>query len=284
MSSSKNPKQTEQPVSDRATSLDVKKGGEDKGKKPVKAGPGPLTIVKTQPDGGEVTLSLWTDIIRGLGAEGLCSALEQAKVIHDLTDFIRGIEYQGFNRDIYIKHALTKMSVKYFIEFAIIGAIRGSNFGKIKDKCLSMPAYLVEAHTDLPMKKKPNKSTDLTILRNTASIPQWCAYWMARASVEKKLPASDCPAALQFPGAASLPMSKTVRIHHINFCQAFSALLPGGQFNFNIYLTAYSTPIPLGQIPAELLPTLGVGSSSDSYRLTEEEQKQYGSAMVLKAK
>jgi hypothetical protein len=260
-------------------------GSGRKGKgKGVREGPSALTIVRTQEDGSDVVLSLWTDIIRGMEAEGLCSALDQAKVQHDLVEFIRGIEYQGFNRDIYIKHALTKMSVKYFVEFAIIGAIRGSNFSRIEDKCLSMPKYLHDAHTDLPMKKKPAKTTDLTILRNTASVPQWCAYWMERASVDKKLPDADCPACLQFPGAASLPMSKTVRLQHIAFCQAFSALLPGGNFNFNIYMTAYSNPIPLSQIPAELLPTLGVGSASDSHMLTEEEKSQYGSAMVLKKK
>lgn len=199
---------------------------------------------------------------------------------YSMVHFIRSIEYQGFDRLFYIKHGLTKMSVSTFAQFAVIGAIRGSNFTKIAETCENMPTNLISAFQTCGFVKTPKKRTDFTILRNTASIPHWCAYWCKKAEIVKKIPTSTCPAEIQFPGAASLPMSRNVRFQHIQFCAEFSQLLPGGRFNLNIYLTAMKNAIPVTDIPQEILATLQIGSMSENYILTEQDTQPYTQAMV----
>jgi len=222
-------------------------------------------------------IDLWYGVFKGLGHDQLDTIIQISTTdqTYDMTTFIRGIEYQGFNREFYIRHALTIMSVSVFSRFAIIGALRGSNFTKIKDSCENMPSDLVAAHASMNFVKTPKKRTDLTILRNTACIPHWCAYWFIKAGVEKKVQASKCPPSLQFPGAASLPMSKDIRIAHLDFCIAFSKLLPGGTFNMNIYMTAYNNPIPLSAIPVEVTTILGVKSSTESYQISDVDVEKY---------
>jgi len=108
--------------------------------------------------------------------------------------------------------------------------------------------------------KTAKKRDDLTILRFTASIPHWVAFWLFSVNIEKKIETEECPGWLQFPGAASLPMGKKQRIAHISFCKAFSALLPGGSFNGNIYYTAYSNPIPAKDVPTLIKEGLGISA------------------------
>lgn len=203
---------------------------------------------------------------------------DQSYAMHE---FISQIEYQGFDREFYIKHALTKMSISVFSRFAIIGALRGSNFTKISETCEQMPGDLTAAFGSLSFVKTPKKRTDLTILRGTASIPHWCVYWLRMSNTPKKIPSSDCPAALQFPGAASLPMSSSVRKQHLKFCYDFSMLLPGGKFNANIYMTAMRNQIPVSAIHAQVVELLQVASNSESYMLTQDDLEPYSNAKAL---
>jgi hypothetical protein len=256
------------------TSLGINTG------KPV---PGRPTLVRQiNRDGVDITIDSWAEVIKGLSVDRLEQILNMAKTdkAYDMTQFIRSIEYQGFDREFYVRHALSLMSVSVFCRFAIIGALRGSNFQKITETCDNMPSDLVSAFNQVGFVKTPKKRTDITILRNTACIPHWCVYWSINAKIAKKIPSIPCPAALQFPGAASLPMSKEVRISHLDFCQKFSTLLPGGKFNFNIYLTAYNNPIPVKDIPQEVLAILKVGADSESHRITDDEAAMYSSSVV----
>lgn len=233
-------------------------------------------------DGKHQVVDLWNEVMN-LSPDRMERVLNlaQADNQYELVSFIRAIEYQGFDRLFYITHALSKMSVSVFCRFAILGAVRGSQFEKIREKCESMPADLVSNFTSCGFVKTPKKKTDLTILRCTASIPHWCAYWMSVARVPKKLDV-DCDAALQFPGAASLPMSKEVRIQHVKFCIAFSSVLPGGSFNTNIYMTATNNSIPIKDIHPNVLRILCVSSSSESHKLTSEEMSEQTQALVKK--
>jgi len=246
---------------------------------------GKPVLVRTVKDksGATRTFDVWNDVIKGMDVKKLEQALAKAKVDpeYDMTSFIRSIEYQGFDRDFYIKHALSLMSVSVFCRFAIIGAIRGSKFEKIAETCEEMPQDLKSAYTTCKfLSGTPKKRKDLTLLRNTACIPHWCCYWMLKAGVTKKVADSACPSALQFPGAASLPMSRTVRIQHLDFSLKFSKLLPGGSFNMNIYMTAYGNPIPVSDIPQEVASILGVSSNSESHILTEDEVKAYSQTLT----
>lgn len=242
---------------------------------------GKPVLIRKNKDGVEI--DVWNTSNIRIDVSRLETALSKVRSDshYDLVNFIRSIEYQGFDREFYIKHALTKMSVSVFVRFAIIGAIRGSKFRKIAETCDEMPQDLVTAFTTCSfIEATPKKKTDLTILRNTASIPHWCAFWMLRANTSKKVPDASCDACLQFPGAASLPMSRRVRMQHLEFSQKFSSLLPGGRFNLNIYITAYNNTIPIENIPQEILNILQVGSVSEAYSLTDEDVEIYSKAVV----
>jgi len=247
----------------------------------VEGGKSLQRVVPTK-DGKERNVDFWNEIMN-LDSVKMEALMKVASIDDDyeLTSFIRAIEYQGFDRLFYIKLALSKMSVSLFCRFAILGAIRGSNFTRIVETCEQMPPDMVTAFTSCGFIKTPKKKDHITILRCTASIPHWCAFYLMKAGVEKKLNAL-CPAPLQFPGAASLPMSREIRLQHIAFCQAFSLLLPGGKFRLSIYLTAMGNLIPVSDIPNEVLSVLGVASNAESYSLTEEEMNTLNTQIVTK--
>jgi len=250
---------------------------------PRAEGGGSLRRIAKSKDGNDVIVDFWHDVSK-FDSEKLEAVMKLATADsnYDLTSFIRNIEYQGFDRLFYISHCLSRMSVSLFCRFAILGAVRGSNFTRIVETSEDVPQDMQTAFTSLGFVKTPKKRVDITILRCTASIPHWCAYYLNKAKVDKKIQASDCPSALQFPGAASLPMSRDVRIKHINFCVAFSSLLPGGSFSMTIYMTAMANAIPIADIPSEVTTLLGVSSATESYKLTADDVKQYGGQVAIK--
>jgi hypothetical protein len=237
---------------------------------------GGTVFVGTDDKGKEFEIDAYNSVFAGAFPsskllEKFLNYLEYSAAVN-FAAFIEGISYQGFDREVYIQAALLKVSVSVFCRFAILGAVRGSNFKKIEENCLLMPSDLSLLVNNGTVIKKAKKRDDLTILRFTASIPHWVAFWLFKVGFPKKIDNIECPGWLQFPGAASLPMSKPLRLQHIEFCKAFSALLPGGTFNGNIYYTAYSNPIPEKDIPSMVKTGLGIGEekqptiSSDDVR------------------
>jgi hypothetical protein len=225
--------------------------------------PGTVRVMQTK-DGETREVDFFTSITK-LNIHELEQLLKSAKVepAHDLTSFVTGIQYQGFNRAEYVKTALTKMSPKVLLQFAIIGAVRGSNWKKIMDGNTSIPQELIGVFDRAGFVKKPKMKSDLSILRCTAALANWVVYWLLIANIDRKLPNCACPAQLQFQAAASLPMSRIVRQQHIEFCKSFSDLLPDGKFSKTIYTAAATNPIPWEDIPDEIKPSLGVSSASD---------------------
>jgi hypothetical protein len=198
----------------------------------------------------------------------------------DFSGFIKDIEYQGFDRLFYIRAALKRVTPSQFCRFAIMGAVRGSNFQRIIETSISVPDDLKSLVTANIVIKKAVKRDDLTILRFTASVPHWVSYWLFKVDFQKKIEDSDCPGWLQYPGAASLPMSKKLRLQHIQFCKSFSSLLPGGKFNPNIYLTAYKNSIPERDIPTMLKDQLGVGQDRVTQMTESELRESIGTDLV----
>jgi hypothetical protein len=244
-----------------------------------------LAFERVNSDGALVGVDFWSDVMQSNDNLRLFKILEVAKSwdAYDLVDFVKGIEYQGFDRIFFIKHCLSLMSVAIFVQFAIIGAVRGSNFTRIVETCEVMPQSVISAFSRHAFVKTPKKKTDLTILRCTSSIPQWCAYWMHKAEVSKKIESDPCPAWLQFPGAASLPLSRDLRFKHLKFCENFSSILPGGHFKATIYLTAYRNMIPLSEIPSEIQALLGVSSDSEANSVTATEINDSVSKALISA-
>lgn len=244
-----------------------------------------LIMIGKDSEGKDKEINLFESVFSG-GSVGSVKLEQFLNYVHlvgklNFADFIEGISYQGFNREFYIRAALAKVSVSVFCRFAILGAVRGSNFSKIVDSCLVMPQDLITLHNNGIIIKKAKKKDDLTILRFTASIPHWVAFWLFTVNYPKKIDTEDCPGWLQFPGAASLPMSKEVRLQHISFCKAFSALLPGGTFNGNIYFTAYSNPIPKKDLPKMIKEGLGIGEAPGG-EITQEEVRAQAIMAVAK--
>jgi len=201
----------------------------------------------------------------------------------DFSGFIKDIEYQGFDRLVYIRAALRRVTVSQFSRFAIMGAVRGSNFKRIRETSINVPNDLSTLVDSGIILKKAIKREDLTILRFTASIPHWVSFWLFKVGFAKKIEAEDCPGWLQYPGAASLPMSKKLRIQHIKFCKSFSALLPGGTFNANIYMTAFKNSIPEKDVPSMLKDQLGIGATKEAQMSIQDLTSEMGSELVKRA-
>lgn len=198
----------------------------------------------------------------------------------NFNEFIENISYQGFNRAAFISTAMTKITVSQFSRFAVMGAIRGSNFTKIEGNSLKIDDDLKALVRDGVIVKTPKKKDDISILRCTASIPQWCSFFMLSAEVPPKLPDSSLPAFLQFPSAASLPMSADLRRQHIEFSIKFSQLI-GGNFNANIYLAAFNNQIPMSEIPDIVKGRLGVSSTAESMAISTQQMiKEISSALI----
>jgi hypothetical protein len=174
----------------------------------------------------------------------------------NIKDFVDSVAYQGFERTAYLFHAASVINASQMLRLAIIGAIRGANFDKIVKSSEKVDDDLKALVSSGVIKRKATGSKELTILRCTAALPQWAAFFLGRAGVQKKIPTLECHACLQFPAAASLPMSKQVRIEHIRFSMQFSKLIKG-PFSENIYMAMVSNPIPLSEIPDELKLILG---------------------------
>jgi len=181
----------------------------------------------------------------------------------DAKSFVDNIKYLGFNREEYIKNALGQVTVNQLLRLALMGAIRGANFEKISTSSQAIESDLNELVKKGVIVRSARRSNNITILRCTAAIPQWAAYFMGKSGVVKKLPNLSCPASLQFPAAASLPMSAAVRAQHVQFAIQFSKVI-GGTFNENIYMAMFNNQLPLGQVPDELRIQLGVRDESES--------------------
>lgn len=248
----------------------------------------PLLLEGKGADGTQASVNLFSSVfVNGMAPGQLETVLNylHAKGKLDFSTFIEGIVYQGFDRAFYIRAALKKVSVSVFCKFAILGAVRGSNFAKIVQSCTDMPQELITLVNNSVVIKTAKKRDDLTILRFTASIPHWVAFWLFSVDMDKKIESEDCPGWLQFPGAASLPMGKKQRLQHISFCKAFSALLPNGSFNGNIYYTAFSNPIPVKDIPSIIKDGLGISDSdSSSGTIASSEVQDLVTKAIVKTK
>lgn len=192
----------------------------------------------------------------------------------DLEAIYEQIKYQGFNRGDYLKAALKVMSPSTMIKVAMIGAVRGSNFKKISSSP-NIPADVkMLMDNGVIINAKATKTSDVTITRCTAALPQWSSYSLLKAGVPARLSKSDLPACLQFPAAGSLPMSRKVRIAHIEFSAQFSRLI-GGVFKTTIYKAMYNDTVSVASIPADVLTVLGVRADSDNVVEIDDLLKDY---------
>lgn len=187
----------------------------------------------------------------------------------DLSAIYESVRYQGFNRGDYLKAALKVMTPSTMIKVAMIGAVRGSNFAKVSET-VGLPSD-VKTLMDkgIILNRKANRTSDVTLTRCTAALPQWSAYALLKAEVPGRISKSSLPACLQFPAAGSLPMARDVRIAHIEFSAQFSKLI-NGAFKTTIYKAMYNDTVSVSAIPPEVLTKLGV-TTDDGGRVDIDE-------------
>jgi hypothetical protein len=210
-----------------------------------------------------VEANYFTSTFTSCDSSALHKIIKRYSTEFDAASFIEGIKYQGFNRDEFINAALTKISPSQLVRLALLGSVRGANFEKIAKSSSSIEADIVELISQNVVLRRAKKSTDITILRCAAAIPQWTAYFMGTSGVPKKFGSLSCPNSLQFPAAGALPMSAAVRAQHVQFAIHFSRVI-GGEFNENIYMAMVNNMLPLDQIPDELKLVLGVSTIEEA--------------------
>jgi hypothetical protein len=219
-------------------------------------------------------------------------SLKDVKQFHDVIvnnqsrfqahNFVQDIQYRGFERSSFIIAAALKITASQMIRLAIIGAIRGANFKKIVGSSEKVDADLVKLVDDKVVLRTAVGSSDITILRCTAAIPQWCAYFLGTAAVQKKMPSMECPAALQFPAAGSLPMSREVRLQHIKFCIYFSKMIKG-VFKESIYMAMMSNTVDPREIPDEVKMILGANEPNlDVTKYIDDIKKEATGSEIVK--
>lgn len=181
----------------------------------------------------------------------------------DPKTYVDGIKYQGFNREEFINSSISRITASQMVRFAVMGAIRGANYEKIEKSSASIDVDLKNLVSKKVVVRNAKKTNDITILRCTSAVPQWAAYIIGNTGIVKKLPNLACPSWMQFPAAASLPMSGQLRMRHIEFSIAFSKVI-GGSFNENIYMAMFNNQLDISQIPDELRVLLDIRTTNES--------------------
>jgi hypothetical protein len=165
-------------------------------------------------------------------------ALNEAVQTMDAHEAISSLEFKGFDPEAYID-TLKEDDVQMTLKIACTGAIRGSNWKKIKDTHIDFQAM---GYTEKLVGGKKD-TTVKTITRTTAVLaPQVALFLEREKNLKKRIQDSPVPAALQFPAAACIEMSPKARQQHIEFCIEFSKLLPNGKFSIGIYNQMSKTP------------------------------------------
>lgn len=159
----------------------------------------------------------------------------------DLKDFSDDMAYSGFDKNKVAKLAAINLGAVKTVKFCLLGGMRGTNLKKIIDKSAKVDPDVAKAYKDGKIKSNGTGSEDLTMGRLMATFPEIVAHYLKKHSVPKKLSVDPCPAALQFPAAAGLPMSASVRMLHMEFAIQFSFLISkDGKFYPQYYKAAFT--------------------------------------------
>jgi len=191
-------------------------------------------------------------------AEIRVSSLEQFQKIldstsADLADFTNDMSYLGFDKNKIAKMAAERLGAFRTVKLCLLGGIRGTNLGKILEKSVKVDEDIAKLYRDGKIKSNGSGAEDLTMGRLMATFPEITGYYMYRYHVPKKIHDSPCPAALQFPAAAGLPMSHTVRLQHVEFSVQFAFLISADKkFHVTYYKAAFNGQQSAKRLSADL--------------------------------
>jgi len=183
----------------------------------------------------------------------------------DLSEFSDNMAYSGFDKNKIAKLAALRLGGLRTVKFCLLGGMRGSNLKKICEKSSKVDSDILECYKSGKIVSNGTGPEDLTMGRLMATFPEITAHYMAKNNVSKKLMESQCPAALQFPAAAGLPMSHTTRMLHLDFAIRFSFLISGDKkFHPQYYKAALTGQLPASRLSPTLKPLCGDPVDDDS--------------------
>lgn len=190
--------------------------------------------------------------------------------IDDLIHFVGMALYQGFNRPLVTQEVFRMFGYQAIFVLSTIVGLRGpvkcyqdEAIGRISltlsDGTQSNIRDCIAAKRILNEKSRMGgklRPSDVTMGRINACFPDLAAYGLLQLSsanmIGKRIQDNDLPAFLQFPQAASLPMTEKGRRLHVEFSKSFSKLI-GGTFNPSIYNQQAGNVLPIAGNIANIL-------------------------------
>jgi len=184
----------------------------------------------------------------------LSSLIQAAKI--DLRDFNDDLEYSGFDRERIAKLCGERFGPRGTAKLILVGIKRGTRVDKILRTCVKVDKELKSWFDNGDIKTGGKGPDTISIGRILACFPDCAVHIGLLFSVRGKFSIPNCHPAIQFPAAASLPMSPVVRAAHITFCKQFGALIKS-PFNPEYYKIAFSSMISVSSLSKEILEVLG---------------------------
>jgi len=174
----------------------------------------------------------------------------------DLSDFSDGLEYSGFDREKVAQLCAKRFGAKGTAKLILMGVKRGTRVDKILKSSMRVDPDIAKWYKDGLLKSGGKGPEVVSIGRILACFPD-CAVLISRLyQVKSKISSSTCPVELQFPAAASLPMSPSVRAEHIEFCKEFGRLIKS-PFNSEFYRIAFNSMVAVNLVDGRVLDVLG---------------------------
>lgn len=200
----------------------------------------------------------------------------------DLKDFCDDMAYQGFDKTKVAKLAAKNLGGFLTVKFCVLGAMRGTNLEKILSKSVKPDPDVKKAVDLKKVQSRVTNPDSLTVGRLLAAFPEVAAHYMVVNKIPPKILSNACPAALQFPSAAGLPMSHTVRLQHLEFAVQFSFLISQDKkFHPVYYMAAFNGQQEtkrLSEVVQEVVgkPTSGESKAVDMHSAISAMRTKYG--------
>jgi hypothetical protein len=183
----------------------------------------------------------------------------------DLEDFSDNMAYSGFDKNKIALLAAKNLGAKRTVKFCLLGAMRGTNLKKIIEKSKQVDSDVAECWKNGKVLSNGTGPDDLTMGRLMATFPEICAHYMKKNDIDKKLSDDMCPAALQFPAAAGLPMNHSTRLLHLEFSIKFAFLISQDKMFYpQYYRAAFNGQQPTGVLSSVVQELVGNPTEQES--------------------
>jgi len=159
----------------------------------------------------------------------------------DLSAFKSDMAYAGFDKDRFGRLAAARLGGFRTVKLVVLAGMRGTNLRKILEKSVKVDSDVKECFDKSLILSNGTGPDDLTMGRLIAVFPEIAVFYLEKHKVGRKIISCACPASIQFPAAAGLPMSPTVRQQHVEFCREFSKMISKDKkFDPKFYRAAFN--------------------------------------------